>query len=959
MTVYSRIIIKKLAIIYYLCCCFNYLFLPAQLGNHPNTINWQQINTPHLKIIFPENFEKQAFRVASIIEYMDANNTRSIGDKTHPIQILVHNQTTIPNGFVGVSPYRSEFFATPPQSANTLGSVDWLDALTIHEYRHAQQYANSKVGLSKLAYYLMGENGWGLAVSLIPNWFWEGDAVFTETALSNQGRGRSPFFTRSQRALLLNDINYSYEKARNGSYKDLLPNRYPLGYLMNTYAREKFGNDVWKDIFESAARYRSIIYPFSKALQKKTGLKTKDLYQLAYTEAQKKWKKEQVNLVLFPSKRVSPKPTKTVTSYRFPYYLEDGSVVYVRSSFQKTAGIYKLADGQESKLTAVGFSLNTYLSVTGNKAIWTEFERNPRRAEQNYSTLVTFDFISNKKTRIAKKSRFFSPAYNNVGNKIVTVQVSPDQQNKLVLLNESGEIQQEIPNQENHFISFPKWLADDSGIVYIAKQNSQLAIFKYVFSQQSTEQLTSWTHHNISDLFVKEKQVYFTASFSSIDNIYAIELSPIALKNTRKSFSPSLQQVTSVPIGAYFPSIHPTQNKLIFSQFDEQGYWLAESDLSEEHTSSYSVLEPYHQKAYNINAISEEGGNILNKIPNKQYETSRYKGLLKGLKLHSWNLTPDIAVPSVDIQIDNVLQDFSINFLGGYNLNEQQPFYLASATIGKWYPNIRVYAGSSRRAADFLTVVDTLAKQRFEQHTIGSTVSIPLTWNKGDYTSSVNPWMYYAHRFIRAAKFAEEVQDKFSIGTVGLGINLSNLKRTAYQNVNPRFGQSLQVSYNQTTDGLKSKKVRLDGTFFLPGIGANHSLQVAAAYQKELLSNSYQFSDAFAYSRGYAAPINDEFVRYSLAYQLPLAYSDWGIWGITYFKRIRANVFFDYGKGKIRHDSTTNKYRSCGVEILFDNNFFMELPVTLGCRNTFLVDKDVRTPNKNYAFEFFIRSEFF
>jgi len=958
-TVYFSIPLKKIATILYLSCLYNYLLLPAQLGQHPNTINWQQINTPYLKIIFPENFEKQAFRVASVIEYMDANNTRSIGDKIHPLQILVHNQTTIPNGFVGVSPYRSEFFATPPQSANTLGTVDWLDALTIHEYRHAQQYANSKVGLSKLAYYLMGENGWGLAVSLIPNWFWEGDAVFMETALSNQGRGRSPFFTRSQRALLLNDIHYSYEKARNGSFKDLLPNRYPLGYLMNTYARDKFGNDVWKDIFESAARYRSIIYPFSKALQKNTGLKTKDLYKKAYKEAQEKWKKEQENLVLVPSKRISPKPTKTVTSYRFPFYLEDGSLVYVKSSFQKTAGLYQLINGQEKKVTAIGFSLNTYLSVTKNKAIWTEYERDPRRTEQNYSILVAYDFDTDEKTRLTKKSRLFSPAYNYAGDNIIAVQISPDQENKLVLLNAAGDFEESIPNAKNHFLSFPKWLSDDSGIVYIAKENSQLAIFKYVFEKQSTVQLTQWTHHNISDLFIKSELLYFTASFSGIDNIYSIDLSSIALKGTKSSFSPSLQQVSSVSIGAYFPSVHPTQNRLAFSQFDEKGFWLSESAVSKETNSIYNILEPNQQDSYTINTISKEGGNILDKIPNKQYETSTYKGLFKGLKLHSWNLTPDIAIPSIDIQFDNILQDFSIALLGGYNLNEQQPFYLASASVGKWYPNIQVYAGSSKRSADFLTAVDTLARQRFEQHTLGSTVSIPLAWNKGDYSSTVRPYIYYAHRFLRGANFAEQAQSNSSLGTMGIGLNLSNLKRTAFQNVTTRFGQSLRLSYDQTADEFRDKKLRLTGTFYLPGIGANHSVQLDIDYQKELLSNNYQFSDAFAYPRGYNAPTNDEFTRYSVNYQLPLAYPDWGMWGITYFKRIRANLFFDYGKGKTNYENSADKYRSYGLEVLFDNNFFMELPVTLGFRNSFLLDEDTRQPNKKYTFEFFISSEFF
>lgn len=371
----------------------------GQLGQHSSDIRWQQIKHNSHHIIFPKDFEQQAFRVANILDYMDTYNTRSIGNKQYPISILIHNQTTIPNGFVGTSPYRSEFFATPPQSANTLGTVDWLDALTIHEYRHAQQYANSRVGLSKIAHYLMGDNGWALATSLIPNWFWEGDAVIAETALSNQGRGRSPFFTKTQRALLLNEVQYSYQKARNGSYKSLLPSRYPLGYLMTTQARKEFGNDIWKSVFENAARFRPFLYPFSKALKKQIGLNTSQLYKKTYTAAQKKWKSEQDQLTLSTTKRVSPINKKTVTNYRFPYYLEDGRLLYLKSSFKKTPALYQLHNGKEQMLTTIGYTLSPYLSVNNSKAVWVEFERDPRRYEQNYSNIVYYDLNTQTKKK--------------------------------------------------------------------------------------------------------------------------------------------------------------------------------------------------------------------------------------------------------------------------------------------------------------------------------------------------------------------------------------------------------------------------------------------------------------------------------------------------------------------------------------------------------------------------------
>ena len=152
------------------------------------------------------------------------------------INIVLQNQTVVPNGYVGLAPLVSEFYATPIEYTSLLGSMKWLDALAIHEYRHVQQLINTRKRITKLLYLLGGEIGWLVGSYLtVPNWYFEGDAVITETALTSAGRGRTPSFTAQQRALSLAGIDYSYMKARNGSFKDVVPDHYSLGYLMLTH----------------------------------------------------------------------------------------------------------------------------------------------------------------------------------------------------------------------------------------------------------------------------------------------------------------------------------------------------------------------------------------------------------------------------------------------------------------------------------------------------------------------------------------------------------------------------------------------------------------------------------------------------------------------------------------------------------------------------------------------------
>jgi hypothetical protein len=53
-------------------------------------------------------------------------------------------------------------------------------------------------------YYLAGDDGLSLAINAsVPDWFYEGDAVYNETVHSKLGRGRIPFFTNQYKSLWL------------------------------------------------------------------------------------------------------------------------------------------------------------------------------------------------------------------------------------------------------------------------------------------------------------------------------------------------------------------------------------------------------------------------------------------------------------------------------------------------------------------------------------------------------------------------------------------------------------------------------------------------------------------------------------------------------------------------------------------------------------------------------------
>src|SRR5690349_4974133 len=149
-----------------------------EFGGNPSSIKWKQINTDTARVIFPAGMDSTAQKVSSLVHWLAKNNPAPLGQQLHKVNIVLQTQTIISNAYVGLAPFRSEFQLTPVLNNFDLGSTSWPEALAVHEYRHAEQFNNFRVGLSKLAYYLFGEEGFLVGINAaVPDWFYEGDAV--------------------------------------------------------------------------------------------------------------------------------------------------------------------------------------------------------------------------------------------------------------------------------------------------------------------------------------------------------------------------------------------------------------------------------------------------------------------------------------------------------------------------------------------------------------------------------------------------------------------------------------------------------------------------------------------------------------------------------------------------------------------------------------------------------------
>lgn len=937
------------------------MVLNAQsLGKHDSNIDWKTIDSEAVRVIFPEGTDIQAKRIADVINYIHSNATSTVGDKSKHFDLILQTQQTISNGFVTLSPFRSEFYAVAPQNLLSLGTTDWLDLLAVHEYRHALQYANANRGFTKFMYWIAGENGWSASQWFsVPSWYLEGDAVLSESLLTEQGRGRNPYFFKELRALLLDDTLYSYEKAQNGSFKDIVPNIYPLGFTIANHVRNNYGSEKGKQILADAGKYKYGFYPFSSAMKKQTGLTTSKMYKESHKALQQRWKNEVNNFEIIKSTALTEQNSKTVTNYKFPQYLNDGSMVAIKSSFKETPMLVHIANGYEQKIRNLDITAQDYLSVTDNKITWTTYSKDLRRENKNYNDIVIYDFQLGTSRKITDKKRYFSPHISNKGDRVVAVEYTEDAQYKINILDsQTGIVQYTIPNPKNDFLSTPKWNYKDSSIIYLVKRNSKIAFFSYHFETETTHQLSEWTTQGIGQYSLSDTHIYFTASYSGIDNIYRIDL-----KGNK-----NLEKITNEKVGAYMPALSSNYKNISYSAFTSRGYQLFELNLSENAPVHYTTTQ---EDIYNLKTSASERP-ILDSIPEKTYIKEDYKGFFKGIKLHSWGITTTTNSTSTygaNLQFKNVLSDFSAYVSLLHNTNENTNSLQTNISYGKGLISLNFNSATQER-----NTVNTLneipVNLSFSEVTFGGGLAIPLSQIRGNYSRS----FYFKSDYVQHKTSSYEINSanpiagELNFGAIESQLRISNIRRTALQNVAPRFGQYLDLKYYKSIDETEAEKIAINSIFYFPGLSKNHSTNILINWQKELLSNLYQYSDTFSYARGYNSLYNDEALKISFNYELPLFYPDWGFWGIIYFKRIRCNVFYDastlatktyeviQGTDPTVIVSDANiEQNSAGLELMFDNIYFNKLPITIGLRESFLLNTDLNAPEQKEVFQVFFR----
>ncbi len=913
---------RRILILFSCTLLFNRSHAQIFSGNPPS-IKWKQINTSSSRVIFPKGLDSVAQRITSIISYIKIPTQKTIGNQSKKINIVLQKQTVVSNAYVALGPFRSEFYMTPQQNSFEMGSIPWPDQLTIHEYRHVEQYNNFDVGLSKVMKVIFGQEGAALANNAaIPNWFYEGDAVYNETNVSAQGRGRLPAFFDAYRSLWKAGKNYSWMKLRNGSLKDFVPDHYALGYLLVAYGREKYGDDFWKNVTHDAAAFKSWIYPFQHAIKRYTGVDYVTFRNNAFD-----FFKDQFEKTVTPAERNLGK----FKNEQFPSFTTDGSIIYLKSTTKQIPQFLIQKNNRLQKIRTQDYTLDDYFSYRNGKIVYTSYKPDSRWGYRDYSNLQIVDVTNGKERTLSKKSKYFSPDISEDGKTVVVVNESATGQSNLRLLNaRSGKVIRQLSNPDKLYYTYPKFYHDQKIISAVRDSKGQMSLAEINIENNETKYLLPFTYHVAGFPCLYRDTLYFSYSFKENDVLLAYTFADKRLW--------LLDPGASIGIGKYAPFVN--KDFIGWTSFTAEGYRIEKALKSAVHFTEISTTDLREKVSdFGITAIDKTNAGLLNSVPDDSFAVKKYHKSFRFFNFHS--IEPAINDPEYTLSLvsENILNTLESDLSFTYDRAEKYKEVSFSATYGGWFPEITA-------GVNYFVDRSILFHQQlvhFNQFEPYGGFTIPLNFSKGRSFTYLNFGSQYVYsQGIFKGKYKDILSSGYSY--ISNFLSFSHEIQKASQQIFPSFAQTISLSYKTAIQNVNGSQFMANGNLYLPAFAKTHSLVLNGAFFRRDSTNQISFSSGFPFSRGYQSVNFYQMYKWGVNYHFPIAFPDKGFADIAYLLRVRANVFYDDTEVKDFYSNNTPysaSYRSTGTEITFDTKWWNEVDVSFGVRYSRLLDKDL------------------
>ncbi len=902
---------------------------------NPPTVKWRSIQEENFQLIYPEEFEIPAEKVAHKLRNLIEGVSKSIGKKPRNISIILQTGTVVSNGFVQLAPRRSEFFTTPPQASDF---QNWLSNLAIHEYRHVVQF-------DRLTGYLKPPFLEQLALAIfgvsLPPWFYEGDAVLSETLLSKAGRGRLPSWELPFRTNTLRGRKYIYQKDYFGSFRDITPGYYQLGYFMTTRMLRDYGEEFLPDLFSRIGALPIRPYNFSRSLKHFTGRSTARWHRETVEELEVKWEKLQTRRAPEHYSAYPEKFATEVNSFHLPHPLPEGRTLALWTSYKRVPMIVEIdSSGSLSEIIKTGIQLSPHFSYANRRLVWDEMRYDKRFHKWSYSVINLYDLATGRYRQLTRKSRLFSPSLDSTGKRVIAVEVTRQNRHALVLLNTEMPFDTvRFPLKEEWQLQTPAFHPSGTKVVCTAVSDSGSRLVELDLRSGNFRSLSSWQHQQLERPRYLDNQIVCKAHFDGVDNIYLFDPATAAFR-----------QLTKAEFGAFNPYYDAREHQLYFNNYFENGQLISALPMSELEQRPFTDTSDYFINYFKPLQDDKSVPPDSTLVPDKKFSSEPYKEFPNLFNFHS--LSPvgndfsdfDRFNLGLSWLSNNLLNTLEASVGFQYDQNISRMNYQARLEYKRWLPKFSLDY-QNRAQLNFVRVQNQPGSipLRWREHHYQFLVSLPFRLNRLNdlFTTGLSAGTSYTRRYgfspdnlsvdrIREVRFPLVAQYYFNRNS-----------RRSLQDLAPRWGQNLNFLYRDLilNPNNQGNQFTFRSTFYFPGFAINHSFQIRynQQWRKGAYQNNNEIPMVTAFDQLSSLRVNSTLLS---DYRFPIALPDWSVGTLAFIKRIKGGVFADFENFG---EHGVQAPRSMGIELRADMNllrFYLPL-FDVGFRLAYLNDPGI------------------
>ncbi|MBR1575135.1 MAG: hypothetical protein IJ654_01660 [Bacteroidales bacterium] len=429
-------------------------------GTDPGSVRWSEIRTENYRLIYPRGTDSLARAYALSLQTQYPRIGRSLGFAPSqlcrkPMPVILHPFTSFGNGMVMWAPRRMELY--------TLGDpadpdpMPWMLNLTTHEPRHAAQLQFGRRWPYKALRLLTGDLSdvawWSVYTGIA---FSEGDAVVTETALTESGRGRTADFLEYVRVAFDEGDWRDYYRWRYGSLKRFTPDHYRAGYLLAAGLRTSWDEPFFLKKYHDNLFSRKLPLPFFNmqyTIRETTGLSFKDAFSRISGDFQAVWAANDSLRGPFPEDRALTPAGRRYTAFRGA--AADGDDIYaVQTGLERAPHLVRITPGGAVQDLGPFASSASDLRIAAGRLYWSEERRGPRWELAGTAVVRMMDLASGRKrtllggaagrplgaflpegvTRIPEGGRYFNPAPSEDGTRLAAMHYAADGSHQVVIV---------------------------------------------------------------------------------------------------------------------------------------------------------------------------------------------------------------------------------------------------------------------------------------------------------------------------------------------------------------------------------------------------------------------------------------------------------------------------------------------------------------------------------------------